>query len=82
MVVTADWCPFTVPVTRFWQEAARAASVPIRVLDAESEDGGHVMDAAQVAGVPCAIAGPGRLLYGYQPTTLEAQQFLRGARAT
>jgi hypothetical protein len=78
-LVTAEWCPYTVQVTRFWREAARAASVPLRILDAESDEGAGVMDAAHMAGVPCAVAGPGRLLYGYRPMPLDAVQFLTGA---
>jgi hypothetical protein len=40
------------------------------------------MDAAEVAGVPCAVAEPGRLLYGPPPTPADAQRFLGGERAT
>jgi hypothetical protein len=80
VLVTAEWCPYTVSVTHFWQEAARSAEVPLRVLDAESDEGERVMDAAEVAGVPCAVAGRGRLLYGYQPTPFQAQRFLTGER--
>jgi len=76
---TADWCPFTVQATRFWQNAAAAAGLPLRVLDAESDEGGYVMDVAQVAGVPCAIAATGERVYGYQHTPLDAERFLLGS---
>jgi hypothetical protein len=78
-LITADWCPFTVQATRFWQNAAAAAGLALRVLDAESDEGGRVMDAAQVAGVPCAIAATGERVYGYQHTPLEAERFLLGS---
>ena len=78
-LITADWCPYTVQVTRFWREASRVASVPIRILDAESDEGTRVMDGAHLAGVPCAVAGPGRLLYGYPSTPLEGARFLTEA---
>lgn len=81
MLVTADCCPFTVPVARAWQKAARGAEVPLRVLDAESDEGERFMDAAEVAGVPCAVAGPGRLLYGYPPPSVEARRFFIDERA-
>jgi hypothetical protein len=49
--------------------------VPLRILDAESDEGERFMDAADVAGVPCAVAGPGRLLYGYPPPPADARRF-------
>jgi hypothetical protein len=78
-LVTADWCPFTIPASGFWRQAARRAGVPLRVLDAESEEGAGNMDAVGAAGVPCTIAAPDRVLYGYQYTPLQAQEFLAGS---
>jgi hypothetical protein len=40
------------------------------------------MDAAEVAGVPCAVGGPGRLIYGYPPASIDARRFFVGERGT
>jgi hypothetical protein len=77
-LVVADWCMTIMPSVRFWREAAAALELPLQVLDAESDEGARLTDAALVAGVPCAIAGPGRLMYG-DCTVEEARQFLAGA---
>src|SRR5262245_29737132 len=39
ILVTAPWCPYTVPATRFWQEAARACNEELEVVNAESDEG-------------------------------------------
>ena len=44
VLVTAPWCPYTVPATGFWQEAARRCGLDMPVLDAESEAGARVTD--------------------------------------
>jgi hypothetical protein len=56
--------------------------VPLRILDAESDEGERLMDAADVAGVPCVVTGPGRLLYGYPPPPADAARFFVMDRAT
>jgi hypothetical protein len=82
VLVTAEWCLYTVPVARSWQEVAGALGVRLRILDAESDDGGRFMDAAEVAGVPCTVGGPGRLIYGFPPAALDARRFFVGERGT
>ena len=54
----------------------------LRILDVESDEGERLMDAAEVAGVPCAVAGPGKLLYGYPPPPADAQRFFMVDRPT
>ena len=76
-LITARWCPFTVPADNFWRTAARRAGVTLRILDAESEEGSQVMVAAGVAGVPCALISPEQKRYGMELTPAEAEAFLR-----
>jgi hypothetical protein len=76
LLVTAPWCPFTVPATRFWRDAAASCGFALRVVDAEAEEGASAIANTEAAGVPCAIAGPGRLHYGYQLSPALACAFL------
>jgi hypothetical protein len=75
-LVTAPWCPFTVPATGFWEAAAQAAGRTLHLLDAESDDGARVISSVGVAGVPCVVAAPGRLHHGYQLSSANARDFL------
>jgi hypothetical protein len=79
VLVTANWCPFTVPATGFWREAAHAEGLPLEVVDAESDQGGRLIATLGIAGIPCVAAGPGRLHYGYQLVSAGARAFLAGA---
>ena len=81
VLVTANWCPFTLTATNAWMEAARAVGLMLRVLDAESEEGEQVMMAARVPGVPCLVAAPDRLFVGTQFSPSEAEAFLQPAGA-
>jgi hypothetical protein len=76
VLVTAPWCPFTVPAARFWDEAAQAAWRTLHVLDAERDNGARVISTCGMAGVPCVAAAPGRLHHGYQLSPVDARDFL------
>ena len=75
-LVTAHWCPFTLAAEDFWKEATQAVGLPLRVLDAESDEGKSFMCTLKVAGVPCLVAAPERLLYGLNLSLEEAKTFL------
>jgi hypothetical protein len=78
-LVTAPWCPFTVPASRFWEAAAEATGRTLQVVDAESDEGARVISALGLAGVPCVVATPGRSYYGYQLSPADARDFLSEA---
>jgi hypothetical protein len=75
-LVTANWCPFTLAAEKFWREATQAVGLPLRVLDAESNEGKSFMGTVKVAGVPCLVAAPERLSYGLNLSLDEAKIFL------
>jgi hypothetical protein len=75
-LVTANWCPFTLTGEDFWMEATQAVGSPLRVLDAESDEGKSLMGTVNVAGVPCLIAAPERLFYGINLSLDESKSFL------
>lgn len=81
MLITAKWCPFTVPARSFWQNAARKTGVELRIVDAESEEGGHIMAGASVAGVPCLLLDPDRSYYGLEISDAEAEFLLASLSA-
>lgn len=76
-LVTANWCPFTLTAKSFWNEAAIDAGLTLKVVDAETEEGAQIIVSAGVAGVPCLVAAPDRLLYGLQCSPSEAISFLQ-----
>jgi len=64
ILVTANWCPYTVTAKKYWETAAESAGVRITTVDAESDEGSNIMLAEKVAGVPCLITAPGSMVYG------------------
>ncbi|MGR3221414.1 MAG: hypothetical protein ACUZ8H_16580 [Candidatus Anammoxibacter sp.] len=76
-LVVASWCPFTLPATELWKNAATAVGLTLKVVDAESEEGEQVMAGANVAGVPCLVAAQDRKYYGTQISEDEAKSFLK-----
>jgi hypothetical protein len=76
-LVTADWCPYTLPAIRFWEEAANSSGLSLNVAHAHSEQGKNILGNMNVAGVPCLIANPKALFYGLQITYTEAVTFLK-----
>jgi len=78
-LVTAKWCPYTFTAIKFWEEAATAVRLPLRVFYAGIEDGDKIVAAAHVAGVPCLIANPKTLHYGLNMNLSEAISFLKEA---
>jgi len=76
--VTAPWCPYTLPATRFWRDAAASVGRELAMVDAERDEGAGIITGAGIAGVPCLVAGPGRLRYGYQLSFEEARAFVSG----
>lgn len=77
ILVTADWCPYTLTAKNFWNEAAGSAGVDVKVVDAESEEGKQVIVTAKVAGVPCLVIKQDHLIYGLQWSASEAKSFLQ-----
>ena len=77
ILVTAKWCPYTLPAIRFWEEAAAYVGVPLRVFYAGIEDGDKIVATANIAGVPCLIANPKTLHYGLDINLYEAVSFLK-----
>ncbi len=73
-LVTAPWCPFTLPARQLWEQAARDADRELRLLDIETDEGARL----GVAGVPCLVAAPDRLVYGTQLSAKEATDVLGG----
>jgi len=57
-------------------EATQAVGSPLRVLDAESDEGKSLIGTVNVAGVPCLVAAPERLFYGLNLSLDEAKSFL------
>src|SRR5262245_8938648 len=80
-LITGPWCPFTAPAAPFWREVARRCGLTMREVSVESPEGTAIVYGAGVAGVPCVLAAPGRLYYGYQVSATEAAAFLRGDAA-
>lgn len=76
ILITAKWCPFTVPARSFWQNAARKVGVELTIVDAESEEGGRIMAGSSVAGVPCLLLAPDRSFYGLEISDQEAKSLL------
>ncbi len=64
VLLTAEWCPFTLAAASFWDIAASAVGLKLRVLEAETREAAQVMVATGIAGVPCLISYPGCLRYG------------------
>src|SRR5262245_54024355 len=81
ILITGPWCPFTVPAEPFWRQAAHRCGLKLREVSADSDEGASIIDTAGVAGVPCVMAAPGRLLYGYQLSPSQAADFLLGDAA-
>jgi len=79
ILVTAKWCPYTLPAIRFWEEAASSVGLPLRVFYAGLEDGDKIAACTNVAGVPCLIASPKKFLYGLNINLSEADSFLKKA---
>jgi len=77
ILVTAEWCPYTLPAIRFWEEAANSVGLPLSVYYAGLEDGDKIAASANVAGVPCLIASPEKLYYGLNINLSEAGSFLK-----
>jgi hypothetical protein len=76
-LVTADWCPFTIPAIGFWKKAAHSVGLSLNILYVDSEQGAKALGHMIVAGVPCLIANPKALFYGLQTTSTEAISFLK-----
>jgi hypothetical protein len=76
ILITADWCPFTLTAENFWTKAAQSVGLTLRVLNAESDEGKRIMSTVNVTGVPCLIAAPERLFYGMNINFDEATSFL------
>jgi len=79
ILVTAKWCPYTVPSIRLWEEAASSVGLSLRVFYAGFEDGDKIVATANVAGVPCLVANPKTLYYGLNINLSEAVIFLKKA---
>jgi hypothetical protein len=77
VLLTAEWCPFTLAAASFWNIAASAVGLKLRVLDAETREAAKVMVSAGIAGVPCLVASPGRLRYGLGLGLADAISFLQ-----
>jgi hypothetical protein len=77
ILVTAKWCPYTLPAIRFWEEACRCSGLPLRIYYAGHEHGDKIVVTANVAGVPCLIANPKTLYYGLKKNLSEASSFLK-----
>ena len=77
-LVSAPWCPFTLPARQLWEQAARDAGRELRRLDIETDEGARLAVAVGVAGVPCLVAAPDRLVYGIQLGAKEAADVLGG----
>jgi glutaredoxin len=77
-LVTAEWCPFTVGVTRMWSDAAEEAGITLSTLDAESPEGEQAMAEAGVSGVPCLVTSDGNAFYGREISPSEAKALLLG----
>jgi hypothetical protein len=77
VLLTGEWCPFTLAAASFWDIAVSAVGLKLRVLDAEIREAAQVMVSAGIAGVPCLIAYPGRLRYGLGLGLADAISFLQ-----
>jgi glutaredoxin len=77
ILVTATWCPYTLPAKNFWNKAAESVGLDLKVVDAESEEGSQVISSVKVAGVPCLVIEPDHLIYGIQWSASEAESFLQ-----
>jgi hypothetical protein len=78
-LVTATWCPYTLPSIQFWKDTASEVGVSLNVLYAETEEGNRMIVSADVAGVPCLVANPKTLFYGLMISRPEAFSFLKKA---
>ncbi len=76
VLVTHHWCPFTDPIVKLWHEASAQSNRPLRVVQAESEEGASVIDTYDVRGVPCMLPSVDRRVYGMLPLG-EATEILR-----
>jgi hypothetical protein len=76
-LVTAQWCPYTMPAIRVWEEAASFVGLHLRVFYAGTIEGDEIIATANVAGVPCLIANPKTLYYGLDINSFEARSFLK-----
>lgn len=76
-LITAKWCPYTLPAIKLWEEAAAYVGVPLRVFYAGTEDGDEIIATANVAGVSCLIANPKTLHYGLDINSSEARSFIK-----
>lgn len=76
-LVTAKWCPYTIPAIRLWEEAAAFIELPLKVYYAGTVDGDEIIATANVAGVPCLIANPQKVYYGLDINLSEARSFLK-----
>jgi hypothetical protein len=79
ILITADWCPFTLAADNFWTTAAQSAGLTLGTFFADSDEGKRMMSTFKVAGIPCLIAAPGRLFYGLNISRDEATSFLNTA---
>jgi len=77
ILVTAEWCPYTLPSIRLWKEAAAFFELPLKVFYAGTVDGDEIIATANVAGVPCLIANPKKVYYGLEINSSEARSFLK-----
>lgn len=76
-LIKAEWCPFTFSGLDFWNEAAHSVGLPLRIIDAESEEGNKVMFSEKVAGVPCLIAAHNHKIYGLNISSSDARSILQ-----
>ena len=76
-LITAKWCPYTLPAISLWKEATSSVGLALRVSYAGLEDGDKIVTAKHVAGVPCLIANQKTLHYGLNINLSEAVSFLK-----
>lgn len=77
ILVTSNWCPYTLTAKNFWYEAADSVGLDLKVVDAESQEGSQLIASVKVGGVPCLIIKPDHMIYGLQLAALEAKALLQ-----